>query len=280
MTDSELKALISLLDDDDPEIQGHVQGKLVSMGGEVIPVLENAWEAEDNELLQEAIEEVIYTIQSEEAIEGLVGWFQQEHPALLDGWIQVTSFQYPELDGEALRKQINRLVSRIWLELRAGMTIQEKILTLNKMIFARERFRANKKNLGEPQNYYLNGLMDSRKGAPVSLGFLYLILCRELEIPLKGLILPRYFVLGYKDEQQEFFIDVFNKGGLFKRTHLEQYLKEVNVEVEEKYFLAASNQRMILSFIQTLIQVYRRRKDDQKVKEYTRLLDSLQKDHS
>lgn len=276
MTDSELKALISLLEDDDPEVIGHVQGRLVSMGDEVIPILENAWETDGNEDLQEAIEEVIYIIQSEGAMEGLISWFQEERPSLLDGWLKITTYQYPELDETAIRKQINRLVNRTWLELRAGMTVREKVLTLNKMLFVRERFRSNKKNLSEPQNYYVNGLMDSRKGAPISLGFLYLIMCRELEIPLQGLILPRYFVLGYKDDRQEFFVDVFNKGGLFQREHLEQYLKEVNVEMDEKYFLPSSSQRMILALVQTMLQVYRRRKDDQKIREFSKLLERLE----
>ena len=46
MTDSEFKALIKLLEDDDPEISDHVENRLVEMGGPAIPRLELAWENE------------------------------------------------------------------------------------------------------------------------------------------------------------------------------------------------------------------------------------------
>lgn len=275
MKDSELKALISLLEDDDPEIQGQIQGKLVSLGDEVIPVLESAWEVEENQVIQEAIEEVIYTIQSEGAIDKLSAWMQEPAPALLAGWLHLTNFQYPELDPDVIRKQINRLVSRTWLELRSGMTIQERIAVLNRMLFGRERFRSNRKNLSDPQNFFINGLLDTRKGAPISLGMLYLIMCRELEIPMNGLVLPGYFVLVNRQTESEIFIDVFNKGGLFEREHLETYLKEMNLAPDEKYYQPASNQRIILALIRSLQMAYSRRKEDTKIKEMQRLLDRL-----
>ena len=52
MSETELKALISLLDDEDPNIEEHVKDKLVSMGDEVIPRLEQAWESQKDELVQ------------------------------------------------------------------------------------------------------------------------------------------------------------------------------------------------------------------------------------
>lgn len=275
MKDSELKALISLLEDDDPEIQEHVQGRLVSMGNDVIPVLEGAWEASEYQAIQEAIEEVIYTIQSEGAILNLKTWMNAEAPNLLDGWLHLTHFQYPELDADGIRKQINRLVNRTWLELRSGMTIKEKITVFNRMLFGRERFRSNRKNLSDPQNFFINGLLDSRKGAPISLGMLYLILCRELEIPMEGLVLPGYFVLVNREANTETFIDVFNKGGLFQREHLDTYIKEMNLMPDEKYYQAASNQRIILALIKSLRIAYTRRKEEAKIKEMRRLLDRL-----
>ena len=43
MNEPEVKALISLLDDSDKEVFGHIEEKLISMGNDVIPFLEDAW---------------------------------------------------------------------------------------------------------------------------------------------------------------------------------------------------------------------------------------------
>ena len=43
MNDSELRSLIALLDDDDPEVFQHIEQKLLSLGRQVIPFLEEEW---------------------------------------------------------------------------------------------------------------------------------------------------------------------------------------------------------------------------------------------
>ena len=278
MNDSELRALISLLEDDDPEVKGHVHGKLISLGQEVIPLLENVWEGESRDQVQEAIEEIIYQIQSDSAATSLNEWLRSPRPDLLDGWIRLTKFQYPELDEEGIRKQISRLANRTWLELRSGMTSREKVLVINRMLFVRERFRANRKNLSDPQNFFINGLFDTRKGAPISLGILHLILSRQLEIPMNGLVLPGYFVLKHADDVPEIYVDVFNKGAFFEKSHLDQYLEEMNVAPDEKYYQPASNQKIILALMNSLMQAYDRRRDKEKIAELQRLMDKLDPD--
>lgn len=275
MQPSEFKALISLLDDQDPEVKHHVHGRLVSLGVEGLPRLETAWEAEQSKLIQEAIEEVIQRIQSLEANNRLVGWFRQPAPHLLDGWFALTSYQYPGLDFQHFRAQVSRLVSRTWLELRSGMSVMDKIHVINRMLYSRERLRPNRKDLQDPQNFFLNTLLETRKGAPISLGLLYLILCRELELPLEGLVLPGYFALAYRQGEEEFYVDVFNKGVLFHRGELLRFLKETNVENEEKYTQPASNQAMMLELVRALMVAYRSKKQTDKAAELQLLIDKI-----
>ncbi len=44
MSDTEIQALVALIDDPDPDIYDHVRGRILSLGGPVVPVLEHAWE--------------------------------------------------------------------------------------------------------------------------------------------------------------------------------------------------------------------------------------------
>ena len=56
MSNNELRALISLLDDPDDNIFGEIRGKLISFGDDIIPDLESAWESSFDHLLQNRIE--------------------------------------------------------------------------------------------------------------------------------------------------------------------------------------------------------------------------------
>lgn len=265
MKETEIKALIRLLDDDDPNVFSHVTEKLLSMGGEILPRLENAWEHEADEVLQERIEDMIALIQSQGTRDRLRAWREAGASNLLEGWYLLTQFQYPEIRFESYKHMISRLVNRTWLEIRQGMNPVEKLRLVNRMLFSAERFRGNKKTLFDPQSYFLNTFMESQVGSPLSLGMLYLILCESLEIPLKGLILPNYFVLKYQDEQQTFFVDVFNKGKFFLQDDLDRYLQVSKVEQAEQFKQPVDQLSILRMLVEMLIQSFQRKKDTEKV---------------
>ncbi len=280
MKNSELQALISLLDDDDPGVERNVRNKLIELGQEVIPELENAWENQENETVQNRIEDIIHSIQSRDTILDLREWRMAEGGNLLKGWYLVSRYQFPELDFEPYKNQINRLVNRIWLDMRSGMTLPERLKVVNRMLFIREKFRPNRRNVADPSNFYLNTLLDSHKGNPISLGILYLVICEELELPMQGMVLPGYFVLTYQDEKQEFFVDPFNKGSFFNRKDLEKYLSEVSSQSPDAYDRPSSKIFIVLSLIHRLIESHQKRRNTAKVQELERLLEYIDPDNN
>src|SRR5436189_5105731 len=85
MTDKEIKALISLLDDEDKQISSHVEEKLLSLGSEAIPFLEHEWENNLNPAVQGRIEDLIHKLQYELLSTRLKEWYTgSEHDLLLE----------------------------------------------------------------------------------------------------------------------------------------------------------------------------------------------------
>jgi regulator of sirC expression with transglutaminase-like and TPR domain len=229
-----------------------VQDKLISLGNEVIPRLEEAWGEEADERIQGRIEDIIHLIQSRATFDQLRAWKAQEAPSLLEGWSLVTRYQFPELDQTQLQREVSRLV--------------------NRMLFEKERYRANRRKLQDPKNYYLNSLIETRKGGPISLGMLYLVICQQLEIPLQGLILPGYFALAHNEGDTEFYVDVFNKGAFFFRNDLSRFLKEIKAEDAAKFYEPRSTRAIIRELVRILGACYQRMKEPEKVKAFERLL--------
>jgi len=280
MKDNEFKALIRLLDDDDPGVEAQIEQTLLSMGGSVIPRLEEAWEKEDNEWVQTRIEDIIQTIQNQQTETELLEWKSSPHTPLLEGWFLVSKYQFPDITYETYYNAINRLIHKAWLEHSPHMNIPEKITVINRMLFQRERYRVNRSKPLEPYNYYLNGLVESKKGGPISLAMLHMIVCQELKIPIKGIPIPGHFILVYKDERNEFFLDPINKGAFFTRKDLKKYLKEVNAVEDEKYYTPISHAEIIQELVKMLIICYRQAKpkDESKVLRWENLLQKLKYD--
>src|SRR5690349_21256337 len=100
MEDSEIKALVSLLDDDDKQVVSHVEEKILSLGTTVIPHLEREWETNFNPTVQKRIEELVHTLQYDLLKERLRSWYMEPQPDLLTGMWIISTYQYPDIELE------------------------------------------------------------------------------------------------------------------------------------------------------------------------------------
>src|SRR5690554_1487647 len=146
MGDKELKALISLLDDEDQDVLNHVEKKIISLGEDIIPYLESEWENNFNPLVQKRLEDLIHTLQFENLKEGLTEWKQKGGLDLLEGMWLVATYQYPDLELSKLRKDLEQIYYEAWLEFRAEAHPYDQIKILNSVIFSKLKFSANTKN--------------------------------------------------------------------------------------------------------------------------------------
>ncbi|MCX8483063.1 MAG: hypothetical protein ORN50_05735, partial [Crocinitomicaceae bacterium] len=114
MNSTELISLIALLEDDDREILIHVESKLLELGSEVIPVLENQWEFSKDAIHQQRIENVIHRIQFRKLREEFKVWLHSEDQDLLHGVYLIAKYRFPTLDKQALSNEIDKIRLDIW----------------------------------------------------------------------------------------------------------------------------------------------------------------------
>jgi hypothetical protein len=97
LNERELKALVSLLDDQDDQIVNQIIDKIRSLGKEIIPFLENEWETNFNPSVQRRIEELIHDLQYELLKDRIKDWYDSKDQDLLTGLWLVATYQYPDL---------------------------------------------------------------------------------------------------------------------------------------------------------------------------------------
>jgi regulator of sirC expression with transglutaminase-like and TPR domain len=275
LTEGEFKALIRLLDDDDEEVASHVWATLMSLGASGVERLEAEWFTAADPEIQRRLEEVLNRIHHKAVGSEILEWRKDGGRDLLKGWFLVSKFQFPELDFQKYRNEINRLVNKTWLELNNQMDAVQKLTVVNHILFKMEGYGPNTPRPNFPHNSHLNYLIDHQQGNAASLSLLYLIICQQLDLPVSGVILPGYFILLYKDSKTEFYIDVFNGGHVFNRARLEGYLKQVNVPAQSSYFLPTSNIYIILNLIRTIATDYKANEKPDKVEELEELLEDI-----
>lgn len=289
MSDStNIEALIHLIDDPDENIFLHVRDRLLQYGPDAIPYLENSWGEKDFGLIfLTRVEQLIHEIQFEYTKKQLQLWLEGEKD-LLSGAIVVAKYQYPGLDEDHIREFIVEMRKEIWLELSHRQTAFEKVRIFNKIFFGKYRFHGDSKDFHAPQNSYINTVIDSRKGNPLSLSILYSIVAQSLGMPVYGVNLPNHFVLAYIDEDGInqfakagnktgilFYINPFSKGGLFDEGEIHDFLKNLNLPDSREYFEPCSNTAVIRRMLTNLISAFQQAGNAERVKELNELRDIL-----
>lgn len=270
MSLKEVIALITLLDDPDETIYSEVRNRFIILGPPAIPHLETAWENSFEALMQKRIETIIHSIQFEALQKALKEWAQTESDDLLKGILLLARYQYADLDENKIIKQLHQIKQDVWLELHDDLTALEKVKIINHILFEVHQFGGNITNYHAPQNSFINNVLESKKGNPLMLSVIYALICKELNIPVYGINLPQHFVLAYVNDYANlidvnnktlsnnilFYINPFSKGLIFSQKDIDQFLKQLNLEADNKYYLPCSNIDIIKRCLTNLIYSY------------------------
>jgi len=282
---SEISALLSLLDDPDDTIFSEIKGRILSLGGDIIPELENTFETNFDTLVQQRALDLIHEIQFSNTLKALKNWRDNDSHSILEGAIIIAKYQYPDLIENKIKKHIEQLRTDIWLELNDELTALEKINVINHIIFDIHSFSGNTQNFHAPQNSFINAVLESKKGNPLLLAILYLIIAQGLKIPVYGINLPEHFILAYIDDAEFayntkiknvlFYINPFSRGTVFGKVEIDNFLRQLKLKQENHYYQPCTNIDMMRRLLRNLSYSFEKQGYKDKVVEINQLLDQL-----
>ncbi len=300
VNESELKALISLLDDTDAEVVSQVEERLFELGPTIIPSLEQPWDLGGfNELRQRRLDEIIKRIQSQYLINELRQWKATNSHDLLDGALLINKAKYAEADRHYIDNLIDKIKLDVWLEMHYDLTSFEKIKILNYVFFDVHKFVGDNEDYHNPDNSYLTKVFERKKGNPISLAIIYSLVAQRLGLPVFGINLPQHFIVGYlenngeaellrldekkiltpnPDSQVQFYINPFNKGSIFPKENLYIFLKQVNIDPRDEYFLPCSNLEILKRITRNLISSYEKLKNPGMLAQFQKMMGVLDED--
>jgi len=226
MNELKLESLITLLDDPDDSVFNMVLVEMLKEDISIVDRLEHIWETSFEKLVQDRIEFIIQQIQLNDTKEKIKNWANQETLDLFEGIFLISRYQYPELKLKSIQIQLEKIRKDIWLEYKNSLTSLEKITILNHIFFDHYKFKINHENTESPQNCYINRVLDTRKGNPISIAILYTLVARSLNLPVHYIDFDRNPLVGYFDKDIAqmvhgedskhilFYINPSNKGAI------------------------------------------------------------------
>ncbi|NND93778.1 MAG: hypothetical protein HKN45_02880 [Flavobacteriales bacterium] len=285
---NEIKALMSLLDDPDPEIQVQIRNRIVQEGRWMIPFLTEELESQSDDLNSSIlIQDIVRDIQVKGLSQEMSDWLESEEKDLLKGASIIARYEYPEIDETEIRSFIGKIRQDVWLELNESLTAFEQIKVLNIVFFDEYGFSGNKDEYHHSENSFINKVIENRRGNPLLLSILYMSVAHQLEIPIKGVNLPNHFLVAYMDEHGIarkiegndddvlFYINPFSRGAILHRAEIDTFLSHLDLKPAPRFYKPCSHEDMIRRMVNNLIHSYQKSGDRMKVEELSGLLPKI-----
>ena len=259
MSQSDLHALIKLLDDPNEDIFQAVQTALEEKGESIIHTLEDHYMLIDaDNLATQRLAHLIEKIQYTSSYEQLKSWKQGDQN-LLEGILILNKYHQRNIPSEEITYQFSRIRQDIWLELNDRLTPLENIKVLNHILFKLLGFTGVSNELATAP-HSLHDTLVTKTGTPLSLGTLYLLLAQSLDIPIYGVNLPGHFILCYVEEMPEwllpddatdnreilFYVNPYAGGTNLDHEEVEQFILNQHLPLDPHFFEACSNRDILI----------------------------------
>jgi regulator of sirC expression with transglutaminase-like and TPR domain len=121
----------------------------------------------------------------------------------------------------------------------------------------------------------INIVLDSKRGNPISLCVVYMLVAQKLKLPVYGVNLPNLFILTYKTPEAQFYINVFNKGIVFSKSDIDNYIAQLNLPASDIFYQPCSNMDIIRRVLRNLIISFEKTGDADKMEEVRLLLNVI-----
>lgn len=280
---SELRALIQLMGEHDESIWAPVRRKLVELGDSATQVLLSAMDANDplvasrarsvlDDINLDAIENQFTALTAQ----GLHR--DRRHLDLEEGVFLLARFAYPGLEIEPYKDTLDEMADDIQRRLRNHREPDEKIEQVNFHLFEVLGFRGNRENYYEPDNSYINRVLERRLGIPISLSALYLFVTRRLELPVTGIGMPGHFLLKYDAPDYEVYIDAFRSGRLLSKHECAQLLASFGFPFRDEYLEPSSDKEILTRMMRNLVNIYANAGEDRRSARLNRYIEIIETD--
>jgi regulator of sirC expression with transglutaminase-like and TPR domain len=259
LSPSQRLALLNLLGDEDPVVYQTIREKILSCGPPAAEWLRPHTVSNDPALRRRAREIVLHF--DRQAADDHFLAFCLRHGEEFDleqgAWL-LAQTRYPRINLEAYQALLEGYTRELRERLDFGAEPQQVLTTINQYLFHELGFSGNEENYYDPENSYLNRVMDRRTGNPINLCLVYILLARRLRLPVAGIGLPGHFVCRYQSSAAEVYFDPFNHGKLLTKADCIQYLTRGNFSVRDDYLAPVSPRRLLLRICGNLHQIYQR----------------------
>lgn len=143
---------------------------------------------------------------------------------LLEAAVSLAQDEYPLLDVQQVLGEVDQLLARLKRRIPADAPPLHRLRALNQLFFRDLNFGGNVNDYYDPDNSYVNVILRSRRGIPISLAVLWMELAQGLGLVARGVGFPGHFMVKVNLPKGQVLMDPFS-GQSLSREELSERLE-------------------------------------------------------
>lgn len=194
------------------------------------------------------------------------------HFPLLEAAVSLAQDEYPDLDVQQVLGDVDQLLARLKRRLPSDASALQRLRALNQFFFRDLRFGGNVNDYYDPDNSYLNAVLRTRRGIPISLAVLWLELAVGMELNARGIAFPGHFMVKVNLPKGQVVIDPFSGQSLSREELAErldpfrQRSPDGDYEVPMGLYLQSTPPRDIIGrMLRNLKDIHKNQHDSQRL---------------
>lgn len=188
---------------------------------------------------------------------------------LLEAAASIAQDEYPQLDVQQVLGEMDHLLWRLRRRVAADAPAVQRLRVLNQFFFGTLGFAGNVNHYHAPENSYLNDVLRTRRGIPVSLAVLWLELAQGVGLKVQGVAFPGHFLVRALLAQGQVLLDPLTGRSLAREDLIEllapgpQQAMVLDAEgaALHPYLQAATPRETVARMLRNLLQVHRMQED-------------------
>ena len=277
-TAAQRKALEGLLDDDSPPVRQALLAQFELHGRESVDLLRHL-ASQPNRLLALHATRYLRELNFSDPVSEFRGFIRSLNYELETGALLLSRTVNPDVDIGACCSTLAALAARCRELIAEPASAREKCRVINRVLFHEYGLRGNTDHYTDPLNSYLDQVLARRKGIPISLSIVYLLVAERMGLNLEPVGLPGHFMVGCYEEPAPLFIDPFNAGVFLTASEVCSQLRQDAVKASLADLAPTPVREVLCRCCRNLVNHYTSAKDPEHARLFAEFVAEFESTH-
>lgn len=269
------EALIKLLDDPSPIVHERLLGEFKKLNEEAIGFLKSIIESGDTHLA-DAAKSYLHEIVGSDGIDVFRSFIYSFQYELETGCILLDRTLYPEVEPEHISVFIDGMAERCKELVAPPFDPIQLCRAINQVMFHEYGFRGDREEFYSPENSFLHKVIERKKGIPITLSIIYLLVAQRCGLQLEPIALPGRFIVGCFRDSMPFYIDPYEGGVMMSEEEVQFLLYHYNVTETSQYLAPVTVGETLARMCRNLAHQYVTANDEQRARLFLMFLQDFE----